>query len=985
MRCSYEGCDFECYENNDKCIFHCTKDNWFTPKRKIWIQKKVGEFWEAIRTHKTQINNKFIGFVFPRFEKYECDFHQIIGDKHITVNHNEISTKNFGLRGNHSYYYAYIQSVSFEKCIFLDDANFSKIALHGNNDFTEVIFKKDILFPSNNIENLDFTKSIFEQDVVLSQKQLKNCDFTQATFNKIADFSELNISTNVIFDESIYENDLILKNSNLRNAHFKCIHVKGAAILDNSKISYEVDFSESKFEKEFTFKDAEVAGETNFSKAIFIKEADFQNGLFGSDADFSGAVFKDDALFTQRECKGSLDISLVNVKGEAHFNVNGIQENANFSESKFEKEFTLAEVEIHGESNFTGVLFKKEANFSKANFNSTVSFSNGVFSKSVSFLECAFKGSNDNSNPMTAVWFPEKLTGCIYFEKTTFKKEVDFQNTVFYADAYFSDSEFRDNTLFVQMESKGSFIAPAIKVGGKALFNGNIIQGDMDLSESKFEKESIFKDAEITGDVIFSNVVIEGKASFENGFFGANTDFSESTFEDDAVFTQREFKGNANFEKVIIRGRAYFDVNGIQGDANFSEALFENESTFKDVKITGDANFSHATLKGEAIFENVVFAKDVYFKEMTTKDISFKKVKFTALETNENENFNLSFNRSKFGKIDFSSSNISKDLTCENSTFAALTLQNTTISRWSEIVFREVKIDSLIFNSYINDSEKILYDFVTVNKKLEIKHVSFDKERFNHFDMSSAHVEIENSAFNDNFFNSVKWGTISEKRFKASRDIFRQLKYHSEKQKNFIDADGFYSLEMKEQKKELHKENKKISSVWEKISHFFTNTLIFHLHEKTSNFSQNWLLPIFWLFILGMMGTIYIKLTEIRHHHPFLEMLLYIVVIAIIFNSLFYIFLVYYDYKKNTFLSNKKAIYALLIFIPVVIVYFHYTDNFLNDIAALINPSKIFSIADNRTAEIKKSSTFFFLLYKIAILFLIYQVIASIKKKVRSK
>jgi len=38
------------------------KDDWFIPKIKIWIQKKVNEFWDAIRAYRTQINNKLIGF-----------------------------------------------------------------------------------------------------------------------------------------------------------------------------------------------------------------------------------------------------------------------------------------------------------------------------------------------------------------------------------------------------------------------------------------------------------------------------------------------------------------------------------------------------------------------------------------------------------------------------------------------------------------------------------------------------------------------------------------------------------------------------------------------------------------------------------------------------------------------------------------------------------------------------------------------------------
>ena len=74
MACSYENCGFACYESHDECIFHCQKDDWFTPVEKRWKKGKVAEFWKAIRDRINKINNQYIGFIFPAFEEYQCEF-----------------------------------------------------------------------------------------------------------------------------------------------------------------------------------------------------------------------------------------------------------------------------------------------------------------------------------------------------------------------------------------------------------------------------------------------------------------------------------------------------------------------------------------------------------------------------------------------------------------------------------------------------------------------------------------------------------------------------------------------------------------------------------------------------------------------------------------------------------------------------------------------------------------------------------------------
>ena len=1026
MSCSYPDCNFERYENKDKCIFHHDKQDWLTPKTKQWkknAEEKIKLFWSEIRRLRRQINNRYDGFVFPMFEKFTAEI-KIISENNGRIGVNDyryIDNIFFGYRNNYQgYYYSYLpRGASFKNTIFMDLADFSKIFFDVNNyggiSFENAVFKNGVSFSHATLMKIDFTSAKFYQNLILDNFSCNNCDFSETKFYNDASFIDSNFYGNIYFSnanfaekanftngvfggnidfsEATFENDAIFTQREFKgDADFKGVKIKGKALFDVRGIQGEANFSKAVFEKESTFKDVKVVGDANFSHATLIGEADFQggsfggtdfseatfeedvvftqrefkgkanfeNGIFEKNADFSETTFENDAIFTQREFKGDADFKGVKITGKALFDVRGIQGEANFSKAVFEKESTFKDVKVVGDANFSHATLIGEADFQGGSFGGT-DFSEATFEEDVVFTQREFKG------------------------------KANFENGIFEKNADFSETTFENDAIFTQREFKGDADFKGVKITGKALFNVNGIQGDADFAMAEFKDESTFKDVEITGDVTFSHATLEGKANFENGVFGANTNFSESKFKSNAIFTQREFRGKTNFKNGMFEKNADFSESTFEDDAIFTQREFKGDADFKDVKVVGDVNFSHGTLigksdfqggffggnadfsgrtfKNDAIFTEREFRGSANFSDVKSEDICLAKTKF-KLHGRQNESINeLKFSDGgEFGFIDLTDSTLEQAFTVQNSNFRGIKLSEFKIRHVAEIKFRNIKVDTLIIDNYVNEAEKVLFDFVTVNKELEIKHVSFDKERFNHFDMSGAYVEIENSAFNDNFFNSVKWGTISEKRFKASGDIFRQLKYHSEKQKNFIDADGFYSLEMKEQKKELHKENKKISSVWEKISHFFTNTLIFHLHEKTSNFSQNWLLPIFWLFIVGMAGIIF-KADKLIIDIPFL--LFYLTTISVS----------YFAYKS---LSPQKkipnfAIY-ISIFLPIAWTYFQISESYFDDIAKLLNPSNIF-----KPVTLDKKHAFTSLLYKVVVLFLVYQVIISIKKKVRSK
>ena len=61
--CSADKCSFSTFEDNEKCIFHCEKNDWFEEKRdadgkmyRDWIRSnndgRIAEFWKLIREKK---------------------------------------------------------------------------------------------------------------------------------------------------------------------------------------------------------------------------------------------------------------------------------------------------------------------------------------------------------------------------------------------------------------------------------------------------------------------------------------------------------------------------------------------------------------------------------------------------------------------------------------------------------------------------------------------------------------------------------------------------------------------------------------------------------------------------------------------------------------------------------------------------------------------------------------------------------------------
>ncbi|MFZ2889944.1 hypothetical protein [Sulfuricurvum sp.] len=111
MKCHIPDCPDTVYEN-DLCIFHCPKDDWFdiVDGKKDWSksQDKVDQFWKLLHLKFSVGDYAYAGYIFPKFNT-DCF----------------LSSENLK---------DFTSPVSLNRAIFLDDALFN--ACH----FKEIVF-----------------------------------------------------------------------------------------------------------------------------------------------------------------------------------------------------------------------------------------------------------------------------------------------------------------------------------------------------------------------------------------------------------------------------------------------------------------------------------------------------------------------------------------------------------------------------------------------------------------------------------------------------------------------------------------------------------------------------------------------------------------------------------------------------------------------------------------------------------------------------
>ncbi|MBF7065741.1 hypothetical protein [Aliarcobacter butzleri] len=208
-KCSCKDCNLEVFEDNDKCILHCEKDDWFKHNNfnekdeKIFISifgcvnnwkfssERIDLFWNTLnKTLKENIENNFLKFtlkniIFPSMG---------INKEYIKVELQKIKL------------------LKLKECIFLDIIDISNLFAVQNLEINDCRFN----------ENVFFREKIFKGQFFFQNNEVfKNIDFFNMEFNGTCSFTNNKFKNELTFNHIIFNDLVIFNNSEIKDLFLK--------------------------------------------------------------------------------------------------------------------------------------------------------------------------------------------------------------------------------------------------------------------------------------------------------------------------------------------------------------------------------------------------------------------------------------------------------------------------------------------------------------------------------------------------------------------------------------------------------------------------------------------------------------------------------------------------------------------------------------------------------------------------------------------
>jgi len=467
----------------------------------------------------------------------------------------------------------------------------------------------------------------------------------------------------------------------------------------------------------------------------------------------------------------------------------------------------------------------------------------------------------------------------------------------------------------------------------------------------------------------FNKPVFFRRAKFIGSFYLRDVSFTK-----DCYFTGVEFNQNVGIEGGTFKRKTSFSNTVFYRNVGVQEVEFQNVK-FKRVSFKGLTSLD-ISLKEVAVFDNVEFIGKVYLLDTKFDDLNtefVREVRFSGVIFHKFAKISSLGEWLKFERVKLKDDvRIYLNEQCKMFHFL-----NIDIEENSQVVLKGghfTVLNHFVMEEVFNLSKNFVLSGITLSGlSLEIRNSILENMRFINCDFSeAAQIEIENSSLTKAEFINVDWGKITEERickelFKKSpakaRDVYRQLKLALDNQKDHINANEFYSLEMKTYEKVLQQEAD------------FQEKLIFSIHKSVSDFGQSWTKPLTLIIMLtiGMMG---LKAYPIFFVPLFLIYFIFFLLVSILnpaiefglqeviflFASAGFFSYVLGDFDLSRNLSSELLIKSII--------------NFLNDFAKTLNPMKLFK-------ENGKGLEFPYTLYSIAVAFLTYQMIVAIRRRVK--
>ncbi|MDN5053783.1 pentapeptide repeat-containing protein [Aliarcobacter butzleri] len=214
-KCSCGNCGLEVFENSDKCILHCEKDDWFDENGKLKEHFRIirNNFYEQISIyfeHTKKLNEE------KTKETIRNPFITIKGDFNTPLENIQFPDVNFS-----DFYFWQYSDLYFRNCTFYSNFNidlykndklisFENCIFKNNLIAKDQIFNKDFVLNSCFIEGeMNIHKSIFKDIIDFSNSKFSDdVDLKHTTFEKIVNFRESNFKKELNLEDTIFKSNV---------------------------------------------------------------------------------------------------------------------------------------------------------------------------------------------------------------------------------------------------------------------------------------------------------------------------------------------------------------------------------------------------------------------------------------------------------------------------------------------------------------------------------------------------------------------------------------------------------------------------------------------------------------------------------------------------------------------------------------------------------------------------------------------------------
>ena len=251
-------------------------------------------------------------------------------------------------------------------------------------------------------------------------------------------------------------------------------------------------------------------------------------------------------------------------------------ENVDFSNSFFEVPANFRGAKFQKIANFSTTTFKHEVDFQDTYFENVI-FVHAQFQDTADFSKSQFQKINFNqASFQKIVNFSESIFKDINFAGTVFSPEVDFSRATLSQELNLKDSNLHQVENLLFRETK--FLKPmnCYECTFPAVnFSGAEFQLTADFSKAIFLEKTRFSEAKFLQEVKFLETTFKKEVCFSNTFFEKKTRFTGSVFHQNADFQKLQSNGELYFDKTLFKADAVFRNYHHKHFTSFKETCFE--------------------------------------------------------------------------------------------------------------------------------------------------------------------------------------------------------------------------------------------------------------------------------------------------------------------------------------------------------------------------------------------------------------------------